>query len=437
MMGGNKIQMHAIGAGGYGQVRAVDANTVQKRFYNSYKEQGLRRRQTLLNAIDPSREYFGAKILGYVRTNKIRMVNEGHSLDKIFFTRRCNLQYFQLLLLNIEHLLRGLMLFHDHGLIHGDIKLENVVLNESLGICKYIDYDFMGSIDEYRAADDQNLLFPKRAKRKTYFVWPPERYTIAKRFHDIVVDDYTAEVWNELGLVSTLGHDSRIVTSLFKSEAIDPTLKPESDWVKQLVTAHAHHDLRSDAFSKIDIYGFGIMVSQVLRQFEHWILPSMRRPIKRWLSFLVHPNPSVRYAPKYALEIWERIFSSMSIPPFFSIITDLETLARRYPTVTFYQLVSYVYRYYGLDTGRLQTIITHELRLSRFRPLLSDMVFVTNQIPDASIRDPLLIAIFQKYERTIAPLQQTHLNRIIRDDLHISSVLDSLPIRAAFSRRRK
>lgn len=363
------------------------------------------------------------------------MVNEGRSLDKII-AKGINIQTFQLLLFNIAHLLRGLILLNEHSLIHGDIKMENVVLNEVSGTCKYIDYDFMGTTEEYRVADEAHRLFPRRHKSKTYFLWPPERFTIAGKFRNVTIDSYTTEMWITLGFVSLYDiADIQILDSLFRSGRIDKTRKPSSEWVKKLLTAYGENHLQSDQFSKIDIYGFGIMVSQLLKGRFQYILPSMRRPIKTWLSFLVHPDPSVRYSPQYALQIWERIFSGMSIPPFMLTLprpVDIVAVAKRYPaTVTFYRLVSYVYLFDGLDVTSLRSIVNYELSQPKLRVLLSDLIYVANQIQDVS----LLVQIFKKYESTVIHLKQNDLKRILEQDLQLSGNIE--PIRYAFSQRRR
>jgi serine/threonine protein kinase len=131
-------------------------------------------REEILNRIDSSRRIFGGRILepreyftGQTQISSYTMSYEGISLNKFSIPNYAD--RWNTLSVSFLNLIYGIILLSRNGFIHGDIKLPNIVFNETEKTLKYIDYSLMnieeGVLDEEISTHSKKLI---------YNVWPPE-----------------------------------------------------------------------------------------------------------------------------------------------------------------------------------------------------------------------------------------------------------------------
>lgn len=180
-------QQTQIGKGGYGKVYRIPHPTRTGQFalkkvfkqnqWTQQKKQSTRKITNLLNRIDPEHKYFAGTMIQQ-RQQSMVMQDAGMSLDKCLSTFKGEekKEFLFDVMENFGHLCEGVDLLRRNGLIHGDIKLENIVWNQTTKQLRFIDYDFLGSKEDYEKASAQNINYPHVPKNYFYQYWPLERF---------------------------------------------------------------------------------------------------------------------------------------------------------------------------------------------------------------------------------------------------------------------
>jgi len=295
-----------IGSGSYGTVfQTDDTATMRKNFTKHHKtsELKMRRKQDWLRYADPYRLYFGGTILQYQTSGKrvqsILMVNQGHSLRHLKITNENRFKMAR----HFQHLIKGLSVLSEKGLIHGDITMDNIMFNPRTGDMKFIDYDFL-----CRSPSDINVT-------QYYHAWPPEL---------MLDDDKTM-----LGYSYFPGFDRKSASSYMRfcmilrmnagecklyqqmMNGVLPPEPPTHGWLKKLYEYLSDRTPIRKKYvdrpwvkdpRKIDIYSLGIVALELFGNYE---------PFLDVISKMIEPDPDKRISPEVAFRVWDHILNAI------------------------------------------------------------------------------------------------------------------------------
>jgi len=160
-----------IGSGSFGTVKLIGPNKVRKQFVpkvsvkNNSVIQTFYEKQGILNNIDKTRYFLGGyasdvvpiQIDGKEYVSSFTMPHQGEPLNKVLHSGL--ITDLRVLIIQFLNLLYSIKLLSDRGYYHGDIKTDNILLNQSnqsLPRLVLIDYDFMNNIPN--ELDEKNRL---------------------------------------------------------------------------------------------------------------------------------------------------------------------------------------------------------------------------------------------------------------------------------------
>lgn len=278
-------QEQLIGQGTYGRVFRVPHP--QKQGEKALKKQmktihpstlnKINRINRMLSQIDPSQQYFAGRLNPMEKPNQFWMQQRGVSLDKIFFsTPQQKADIFLNWLVEFPQLMQAVQRLQENSLIHGDIKLENILWNNEAKKFYIIDYDMLGTEREYLEANSMGYNYPNVAKTFFYFVWPLERFYLQG---GIGLYDYMKQ---NLGNIFT----PPIIKYFYESIIQNP-------------------DRFVDDPIKIDIYSLGLVAFDLFiksKIFKKWgKTQQQKKQIQDKLSevvfFMLNPLSADRYIP--------------------------------------------------------------------------------------------------------------------------------------------
>lgn len=340
-------QITKLGQSTYGTVFMMDSGRKAKKIFkqtmtDSTKQ--LRQRQKELNEIDPHRSFLGAPILEYQMNQddqqrppkSIIMVNQGHTLNGSEITA----SNWIVMARRFQSLIQGICTMSDRGYMHGDIKIDNIVIHPETGVMKFIDYDFFTN-----NPDDLYIY-------QYYFAWPPElmldkdkRLIKLPAPYKTVLQSLDGPRLSSLQSMmagkTTMINDPLLIHLYEKLKKSDAGTNSSCDYFcnilgmnkrecrvyKAMLNGHipkqppAHPWLRrfheymsdrrrptdatpSDAdrpwfhdIRKVDIYSLGIVAMTLFG----------RTPLRTLIEKMIEPDPVKRILPRDALADWQRI----------------------------------------------------------------------------------------------------------------------------------
>lgn len=357
-----------IASGGYGSVYLY-GDTVIKRFHDPINKKDILDREDMINKIDPNRKYFGSQVIDIKNIYTISMKYDGVSLDTLLKTPSEDVLV-KLFFLSYQ-ILNASDLLYRSKLIHGDIKIANILFNDKTNRIKLIDFDFLNTQNVYQAYQKkQKYIYPEVDYSTMYFAWPFQRFNFKK----IKICQYSIHILKDIGLLP--GTDDLRLMAFLRKEPTHYKGKP-GWWLKCFLELYDGRTVSKD-YMKIDIYSVGIVLGELfLHKGFDYLLPSLRRPIKNYIHHgLLHPDPSKRYDPPKAIQFWNFIFQDYLKPGFYQdYYSAVQKKTLNMP---------------------LFVIVHQEINKEDSNVLLMDLLFIIERITDPRLRTKLLLHLFKK-----------------------------------------
>jgi serine/threonine protein kinase len=203
------------------------------------------------------------KVLCNSYLNKYLSVNKSKKSDKFW--------------LEVHHLIRGLKFFKQNGLVHNDIKPQNILFDSKTGKFKFIDFGLMRSKENIIKSSQES----KNYLSIFHWSYPLECGFMNKDeyMHYLRLKKYKKELW-EKEFINIIVNDSEKKNSIIKSpnafkilfSYIDknPTLCIESffNGFNDLVKEKSYEEVLNLIIDSIDVYGLGFSLQYILNCFK-------------------------------------------------------------------------------------------------------------------------------------------------------------------------
>lgn len=279
------------GSGGFGSVFESPRGTLYKHMHydDAPTQKQVATKQTILNNIDPHRQVFGGKITRRLNPNsnkalrRFPMKDDGMSLQNFF--KQSKHVDLKKLLQSFLSLLKGFEKLNSEGYMHGDVKLENIVINKDDYKIKMIDYDLLNMVPfEY----NRKYIHP----RKFYAdVWPPE----------VVLDKWIP--WEKF--IDQEQH-LQMLLLYFKQGTFYQDYEKEYRSLQQ--NSDSIEKVKNDAklfFERFDVYGLGWVAFQVF-----YPLYKEYDDFRSIIHGMTNPNITKRLTIQQATEEWSKFIEN-------------------------------------------------------------------------------------------------------------------------------
>lgn len=221
--------------------------------------------------------------------------------------------------LETHRLLRGLKLFITHGIIHHDIKPQNIVYDIATNRLNFIDFGIVQEMtDVIRRSEDS------RYKLSTHH-WslPVEMKLYNKNFFDKCLKDNNPDAVKKYlnGLNDTIYEISKYIYDSKSPLSVDYQKDMARDLKYQLsnyLPNISHSELIKTSISTIDIYGVGFTLLYVLLNTEHLIPSRLSKDLYDIFYDMVTPDLTMRYQIDELMTNYEHILEKHNIPKHFN-----------------------------------------------------------------------------------------------------------------------
>jgi serine/threonine protein kinase len=210
-------------------------------------------------------------------------------------------------------LFRGIQVFIKFGIVHHDLKPQNIVYNVKDNRCNFIDFGIMEKIQKSRNMAIRGIY------GYNFYHWnftPDSVFFDQNEFEDFI--GYNAKKRTDLFLNITneysdqLGVFYNYTVKTSESEKIDHL----AEWNKFLLTdinSYTFSQYITKAFDTFDLYGIGLSLMYVLHLTKHLITEKMYMKLNELLENIITPNLSKRLTIEEAIEQYENIVSETNV----------------------------------------------------------------------------------------------------------------------------
>ena len=206
------------------------------------------------------------------------------------------------------------------GLVHMDIKEQNIVMDLESGRARLIDYGYVRPYDKIVTHTDLRVIF------RAYSVWPPEWDVLYHRLVRFYVKrrGLTKEAamakfppkndthYSQASiLMNSTGYKlpSDDASNVFR--LIDRTFETHYPLAKTRSSSELFTQFISEFANKLDIFSTGCVVAWVAGMGAAQLPMELQAPIRRWIHKATDPNPYARYTPEDALADYRHICTEL------------------------------------------------------------------------------------------------------------------------------
>lgn len=219
---------------------------------------------------------------------QIIMSDGGHTLEHLIYNKHITMNKFVKVLRAFEPIFKGLVMIADHGYIHQDIKLENILYKKNK--LYLIDFGIASDIKTHYSQPFRSML------KADYLFFPPEYKLFTKKHKTF--DSYISSVLrNFIFSISIAKKTARLTNVMLCELDIDIHEELRKMWLSKPIPS-------TEYARKVDTYQLGIVLLCLWRAVNN---KKHQDHIVSLIKGMVHPNVMERYTPEKSLDVYTKL----------------------------------------------------------------------------------------------------------------------------------
>jgi serine/threonine protein kinase len=261
-------------------------------------------------AVDMCERFKGNQIQNY---NLLIMSDGGDNLqdyaNRMRYVDRSpeNIEKIEKFWIEAQRILLGLTIFNDNGIVHHDLKPQNIVYNEDANRTNFIDFGLMTTMDIMQYESNVSRYRLGRA----HWSFPLEMDFINKYNY---LEYARLSDYEKSHCLNFLSLDNDVIKTFlhYVTTSNNKTLVWNEIRVDYCNLINSIHEDNYDEFLErvmrtIDVYGTGMAFMYVLNKTRHLIGSKLEKELRTLFYNMVNPNVFERYMPNQVLNSFETI----------------------------------------------------------------------------------------------------------------------------------
>jgi len=227
---------------------------------------------------------------------------------------------------NALHILNGIALFQKHGILHHDVKPQNIVFNTKNQHIRFIDFGFMRKISHVKNSSIHN-----KNHMASYPFWSyPFEFPYLNKDKYMKIAEFTAKEKQEYfaSLVEKRMNDSSSKISISchiffdyilrnydekkRQHVIETYFNDFQNFIKYEMKAANYNEFLDKSIRTIDLFGVGITLQFMLCYSGDYFESEKIAALEECFFNMMRPNVIYRYTIEEAIEAFTKIMDSHS-----------------------------------------------------------------------------------------------------------------------------
>jgi serine/threonine protein kinase len=218
-----------------------------------------------------------------------------------------NIEKIEKFWIEAQRILLGLTVFNDNGIVHHDLKPQNLVYNEDTNRTNFIDFGLMTTMDKIKNESNVSLYGLGRA----HWSFPLEMEFINKNGYLKYAQLSDYEKSHCLNFLSLDNDDIktflRYVTTTNNKLLVWDDIRVDYCNLINSMREDNYDEFLERVMRTIDVYGIGMAFMYILNKTRHLIEPKLENELRTLFYNMVTPNVFERYLPNLVLNKFETI----------------------------------------------------------------------------------------------------------------------------------
>jgi serine/threonine protein kinase len=218
-----------------------------------------------------------------------------------------NIEKIEKFWIEAQRILLGLTVFNDNGIVHHDLKPQNIVYNEDTNRTNFIDFGLMTTMDKIKNESNVSLYGLGRA----HWSFPLEMEFINKNGYLKYAQLSDYEKSHCLNFLSLDNDDIktflRYVTTTNNKLLVWDDIRVDYCNLINSMREDNYDEFLERVMRTIDVYGIGMAFMYILNKTRHLIEPKLENELRTLFYNMVTPNVFERYLPNLVLNKFETI----------------------------------------------------------------------------------------------------------------------------------
>jgi serine/threonine protein kinase len=237
-----------------------------------------------------------------------------------------NIKRVEIFWMEAFRLLLGIKELLQHGIVHNDLKPQNIVYDEKKQRINLIDFGLMSVIDDIITSSSHNTNY---YANQTYWAYPLETSLYNKIKFDKFCEmnqsereEYIIKLCKDTSVKTFLFYENQCITDkermktylndLYSFFIFNFNYPKTNDYVlsRQEYEKENHLQFLVNSLSTIDIYGLGISFNYMFSKTRHLLNEGMRKEFSKLFYLMITPNPYKRIKIDSLVNSYEMILKT-------------------------------------------------------------------------------------------------------------------------------
>jgi hypothetical protein len=217
-------------------------------------------------------------------------------------------------IIQFHNVCQGLLVLHDNGMIHHDLKPQNVVFNRIKKIMNFIDFGYMTT--------RQRILHDSRASMNGHTIphwsFPPEAPLLNKSFYEDVVRLRSTDIQRTTELIWTKyvkPHTIQLLKVVFINEqdGLEILYEQFTDFIKTGCIAGNYERILNQSALTIDVFGIGLTLLFFVGRIRKHLTKTLQKQLVDLCWSALNFNVLKRITISTFITLYERILTDSGL----------------------------------------------------------------------------------------------------------------------------